>query len=273
MARDIKTVQDWDENLLGKQEPASHLAGTVMKFQISRALVFVISLLAFTGTGCRGPLSSVHPAPPPEVSVKPGINSEYLKPDLNVTQWVERFEREGREIYDHREAIVAAARIRSGAVVADIGAGTGLFTPHFSRAVGPKGKVYAVDIVPAFLERIKQRIASERLTNVQTVLCTDRSVELPPNSVDLAFICDVYHHFEYPQQSMASLHRALRPGGELLVVEFKRIPGTSSDWVLNHVRAGQEVFAAEIAAAGFEQIEELDMLRDNYVLRFRKIRK
>jgi predicted methyltransferase len=239
--------------------------------RVASVVLVLVGLAAF---GCKTAPSSAQTASlPPEQSVKPGVNTEYLKPDLNAAQWVERFEREGREIYDHREAIVAAARIRPGAVVADIGAGTGLFTPYFSRAVGPKGKVYAVDIVPAFLERIKQRAASEGLANVQTVLCTERSVELPPNSIDFAFICDVYHHFEFPQSSMASLHRALRPGGEVLVVEFKRIPGTSSDWILNHVRAGQDVFTAEIEAAGFEQIEEQDLLKDNYVVRFRKIRK
>ena len=238
------------------------------------AVSVVLVLLGFAVSGCKTSPPPAQTAPSlPEQSVKPGINAEYLKPDLNPAQWVERFEREGREIYDHREAIVAAARIKPGAVVADIGAGTGLFTPSFSRAAGPKGKVYAVDIVPAFLERIKQRAASEGLANVQTVLCTERSVELPPNSIDFAFICDVYHHFEFPQSSMASLHRALRPGGEVLLVEFKRVPGSSSEWILNHVRAGQEVFTAEIEAAGFKQIERQDLLKDNYVVRFRKIRK
>lgn len=239
-----------------------------------RVASVVLVLFGLVVSGCKTAPPSAQTAPlPPEQSVKPGVNKEYLKPDLDAAQWVERFEREGREIYDHREAIVAAARIKPGAVVADIGAGTGLFIPYFSRAVGPKGKVYAVDIVPAFLERIKQRAAAEGLANVQTVLGTERSVELPPNSIDLAFICDVYHHFEFPQSSMASLHRALRPGGEVLLVEFKRIPGTSSDWILNHVRAGQEVYTAEIEAAGFKQIEEQDLLKDNYVVRFRKIRK
>jgi predicted methyltransferase len=234
----------------------------------------VLVAVALVVGGCKSGAGSQRTSSvPAEVSVKPGINAEYLKPDLDVTQWVERFEREGREIYDHREAIVTAARLKPGLVVADIGAGTGLFTPLFSRAVGPKGKVIAVDIVPAFLDRIRARAQAEGLANVQTVLGTERSVELPPNSIDRAFICDVYHHFEYPQSSMASLHRALRPAGEVLLVEFKRIPGTSSDWVLNHVRAGQEVFTAEIKAAGFEQVEQLDLLKDNYVVRFRKVGK
>ncbi len=236
--------------------------------------VLTLVAVALGAGGCKSaPASQAATVAVAEVSAKPGINAEYLKPDLNAMQWVERFEREGREIYDQREAIVAAARLQPGMVVADIGAGTGLFMPYFSRAVGPKGKVIAVDIVPAFLERIRERAKAEGLANVKTVLCTERSVELPPASIDFAFICDVYHHFEYPQSSMASLHRALRPGGEVLLVEFKRIPGVSSDWILNHVRAGQEGFTAEIKAAGFEQVEELDLLKDNYVVRFRKLGK
>lgn len=230
------------------------------------SLAAALALLA----GCQSPAPSSTAATATQESVKPGINVEYLKPDLNVSNWVERFEREGREIYDHRHKIVAAAKIRSGSVVADIGSGTGLFTPMLSAAAGAKGKVYAVDIVPGFLKLIEERSVKMGLRNVQTVLCTERSVELPPNSIDSAFICDVYHHFEFPAQSLASLHRALRRNGEVFLIDFKRIPGVSSDWILNHVRAGQEVVTAEFEAAGFRKVEEIDLLRDNYVLRFQK---
>jgi predicted methyltransferase len=236
----------------------------------------IIRFLALLSLGLM--LAGCHTANQPrsaiaESSVKPGVNTEYLKPDLNVSNWVERFEREGREIYDRRNEIIAAAKIRPGAHVADIGAGTGLFTPLMSAAVGPRGKVYAVDIVPAFVERIRTEAAAQNLRNVEAVLCTERSVELPANSVDLAFICDVYHHFEYPRSSLESIHRALRPNGEICLVEFKRIPGVSSDWTLNHVRAGQEEFTSEIEAAGFEKVEQIDLLKDNYILRFRKVTK
>jgi predicted methyltransferase len=247
-----------------------------MKLHIVRIVVTVSVIASLGGMnfGCRSASASgTNESLPAEASVKPGVNAEYLKPDLNAAQWVERFEREGREIYDHREAIVATALIKPGMTVADIGAGTGLFVPYFSRAVGSRGRVYAVDIVPAFLERIQQRSVAEGLANVRTVLCSERSVELPTSSIDFAFICDVYHHFEFPRSSLASLHRALRPGGEVLLIEFKRIPGQSSDWVLNHVRAGKEVFTAEIESAGFKQVEEHDLLKDNYVVRFRKVGK
>ena len=229
-------------------------------------------LVGFALAGCQtGPTASAPAAA--EISVKPGINAEFLKSSLNLTQWVERFEGEGREIYTHRDAILAAAKVRPGTTVADVGAGTGLFTALLARAVGPEGKIYAVDIAKDFLGHIDQRMAADGISNVQTVLCTERSVELPPNSIDLAFICDTYHHFEYPQSTMASLHRALRSGGELVVVDFKRIPGQSSEWVMGHVRAGQETFKAEIEAIGFSQVEQVDALKDNYILRFRKARK
>lgn len=222
-------------------------------------------------TACRTPPTANARAPLSEASVKPGINTEYLKPDLNVSNWVERFEKEGREIYDHREQIIKAARIRPGSAVADVGAGTGLFTPMLSAGAGPQGRVYAVDIVPAFLQLIAKRSKQAGLRNVTTVQCTERSIGLPPNSIDAAFICDVYHHFEYPQHSLASLHQALRPNGEVFLVDFKRVPGVSSDWILNHVRAGQEAVTAELEAAGFKKLEEIPLLKDNYVLRFRKV--
>jgi ubiquinone/menaquinone biosynthesis C-methylase UbiE len=228
-------------------------------------------LAGFVFTGCQSRQAASAPVVT-ENSVKPGINAEFLKPSLNLTQWVERFEGEGREIYTHREAIVAAAKVRAGTTAADIGAGTGLFTPLLAQAVGLKGKVFAVDIAKDFLAHIDQRVAAAGISNVQTVLCNERSVGLPPNSIDLAFICDTYHHFEYPQSTMTSLHRALRPEGEVVVVDFRRIPGQSSEWVMSHVRAGEEIFTAEIEAIGFKKVEQVNALKDNYIIRFRKAR-
>lgn len=209
----------------------------------------------------------------PDQSVKPGINKEYTKTNLNVAQWVERFENEGREIFDQREKIVEITRVKPGMKVADVGAGSGLFTTLFAEAVGPKGTVYAVDIVGDFLKHIGARAKKAGLKNVKTVHCTDRSAKLPARSVDLVFLSDTYHHFEYPKNTMASIHQALRKGGELVVIDFIRIPGKSSDWVLNHVRAGKEEVIAEIEAVGFKKTEEHDFLKQNYILRFSKLEK
>jgi ubiquinone/menaquinone biosynthesis C-methylase UbiE len=200
---------------------------------------------------------------------KEGPNDKFLKPDLDVPSWVERFEKPGREVYDKRKQIVAAAKLRKGAAVADVGAGTGLFTMLFSEAVGPQGKVYAVEIAPKFLEYIPRRAKKAGARNVTVVKGTTTSAELPPASVDLVFLCDTYHHFETPKENLASIKKALRPGGEVLLVDFKRVPGKTAAWITEHVRAGQEQVTAEFEAAGFTRIEELPILKENFVLRFR----
>ena len=204
-----------------------------------------------------------------EKSVKPGINEPFKNPDVEKFQ--KTFEGESREVFVQREKIVAACGVKPGMVVADIGAGTGLHTRLFSRAVGDDGQVYAVDIAAKFLEHIRKTSRDAGLRNITPVLCDEDSVNLPPSSVDVAFVCDTYHHFEYPQKTLASLYRAIRPGGKLVVVDFIRIAGKSSVWILFHVRAGQEVVEKELTDAGFRKTGEVkDLLKENYLIRFTK---
>ena len=200
-------------------------------------------------------------------SVKPGINDSFKNPD--VEKYKNTFEGESREVFVNREKLVAACDVKAGMVVADIGAGTGLHTRLFAKAVGDEGQVYAVDIAAKFLEHIQKTSRDAKLRNITPVLCNEDAVDLPKGSVDVAFICDTYHHFEFPQKTLASLHRAIKPGGKLVIVDFKRIEGVSSAWTLNHVRAGQEVVEKEVAAAGFKKADEVkDLLKDNYLLVF-----
>ena len=204
-----------------------------------------------------------------EKSVRPGINDSFK--DADVSQFVERFEREGREVYDHRHRIIEACDIKPGMVVADVGAGTGLFTRLLSKAVGDKGRVYAVDITPNFVEHVEALAKKEGLTNVQGVVCEADFVNLPPNSIDVVYICDTYHHFEFPFKTMASIRRALKPEGHVVLVEFSRIEGKSSEFILGHVRAGQEVFTDEIKQSGFEQTKEVKgFFETSYMLHFSK---
>ena len=207
-----------------------------------------------------------------EASVKPGINADFLNPDLDVESMIARFETESREIAKERVRIADAVGIRTGQSVADIGAGTGLFTGLFASRVGPGGKVYAVDVSAPFIEHLEVKIRESGMSQVQAVLCKEDSVELAEGSVDVAFICDTYHHFEYPASTMGSLHRAVRPGGSLVVIDFHRVVGERGDWVLEHIRASQDVFTAEIEAAGFQFVEEVEIegLAENYFLRFER---
>ncbi|MDA0345831.1 MAG: methyltransferase domain-containing protein [Verrucomicrobia bacterium] len=205
-------------------------------------------------------------------SVNPGINASYLKEGLIIEEWIERLEAEGREVFDNREAIVNALGLKPGMSMVDVGTGTGAHLPYLSAKVQSSGTVYAVDIVPEFLEHIDKQIEANGWKNIETVQCTERSIEVPDNSVDLALICNVYHHFEYPSDSLASIHKALRKGGRIALIDFKRIPGVSTDWILSHMRAGQEVFENEIKEAGFKKTGEVDyFLTDNYMVIFEKI--
>jgi squalene-hopene/tetraprenyl-beta-curcumene cyclase len=213
-------------------------------------------------------LLSLLPSLAQEKSVRQGINKPFENPD--VKDYVKKFEGESREIAAQAKEIVAACKLKPGMVVADVGAGTGLFTRKFAVEVGDKGKVFAVDIAPAFLTHIEKTCRESGIKNVQTIRCDPFSTKLPVKSVDLVFICDTYHHFEFPQRTLKSIHDALRPGGLVILIDFHRIPAKSSYAVLLHVRAGQEVFVREITAAGFKVAGEEKFLKENYFVRFEK---
>jgi predicted methyltransferase len=210
------------------------------------------------------------PAPAQEKSVRPGINKPFEDPD--VKEFVSKFETESREIYAQRKEIVEKCKLKPGMAVADVGAGTGLFTRLFAQAVGDKGRVYAVDIAPKFIEHIEKTCKEAGIKNVKGVVCKPDSAGLEEGSVDLVFICDTYHHFEFPYKTLASLHKALRPGGQVVLIDFHRVEGKSSEWILGHVRAGQEVFVKEVESAGFKRVGEEKFLKENYFVRFEKVK-
>ena len=203
-----------------------------------------------------------------EKSVNPGINDNFQNPEPKT--FSERFETEGREVYDNRELIVEKLALQPGMAVADVGAGTGLFTRLMAPKVGAEGKVYAVDIAKTFVDHTVMSSHARGLKQVEGVVCTPDDSKLAPASVDLVFICDTYHHFEFPHKTMVSDGKAPKPGGRVALLDFERIEGVSSDWTMGHVRAGKEVFQKEIEDAGFELVEEFDLFTENYFLVFRK---
>ena len=202
-----------------------------------------------------------------EQSVRPGINDYYQNPDYAL--WVERFETEGREVFDRRHDIIKAMDIRPGMHIADIGAGTGLYSRLFSRTVGTNGKVYAVDISAEFIRNIVKQAQERSLTNIVGVVSSDKDIKLEPDSIDLAFVCDTYHHFEFPQSMLSSIRKALKKDGRLVVLDFRKQQGISSDWVMGHVRANQATVKQEIRNAGFSYMQDFDFLSTNYFMVFK----
>ncbi len=203
-----------------------------------------------------------------EQSVRPGINRHFVDPDWQ--RWVNAFERPGREVYDRRHAIVAASKVRPGMTVADIGAGTGLFTRLFAAAVAPGGTVYAIDIASTFIDNILRTSREQGLSNVTGIVNTPVDIGLPADAIDLAFISDTYHHFEYPQQTLASIHQALRSEGRVIIIDFRRDPRISSNWVMGHVRGNKAQVIQEMQAAGFRLVDDKPLMRTNYFLEFVK---
>jgi len=200
----------------------------------------------------------------------PGPNDPYRDPRVSADDWNRLFEGEQRQIFAERAQIMHLANIQRDTRVADVGAGTGLFSMMLSDAVGGAGIVYAEDVMEKFSAFVAARAAREGRANVVSVVGTETGIGLPPASIDLAFLVDVYHHFEHPKEMLASIQRALRPNGQLFLVDYRREEGRSPAWLLEHVRAGEEVVVREIEAAGFTLVFRDESLRDSYALRFRR---
>ncbi|TWT64795.1 class I SAM-dependent methyltransferase [Allorhodopirellula solitaria] len=240
-----------------------------------RSLLFLLPTLLLTVSLASTPQPAAGQDAAPVLdptTVPAGINETFQDPELDVDRWLARFEVESREVYGARKEVLAACDIKPGEWIADIGAGTGFYSQLFARATGWDGWVMSVDVAPKFLQHIAARATADGIKNLTPVLGTDVSIRLPPESVDLVFICDTYHHFEHYEKMLASIKRALKPGGRLVLIDFHRIPGQSREFILGHVRAGQDVFRGEVEAAGLEFVDEVkvDAFEDNYLMRFRK---
>ncbi len=206
--------------------------------------------------------------PAQDESLSPNVNKPYKNPNAEKT--AKSYERENRDVVQNKDKIVAACQLKPGLDVADIGAGTGLFTRPFAAKVAPDGKVYAVEITKPFLEYIEKTCKEQGIKNVEGVFSTPTSAKLPAESIDVAFICDTYHHFEYPYKMLDSIFTAMRPGGRLIIVDYEREEGISPKWVFGHVRADKKTVIEEVTKAGFTFVDEVDLMKIQYVIRFVK---
>lgn len=214
-------------------------------------------------------ISKTPPPPEDEKNAAPEVNKGYRE-DTKIDRWVTRLEDAGREVREKQQAVLDELDLKRGMVIADVGAGTGLFTILLAKAVGATGKVYAVEILQLFLDHIADRAAETGVSNVELIKASQKSAELPSRSIDLAFLCDTYHHLEYPKTYLSTIHDALRESGELVVIDLRRVPGKSPAWLLEHVRAGKNQVIEEIEQAGFELVAEPQLLEDSYFLKFKR---
>jgi len=133
--------------------------------------------------------------------------------------WLDRAERDQEEDPDRA---IDVLKLQKGAAVADIGAGSGYITEKLSKKVGPMGKVYATDIQQGMIDLLSKRIAKRKLANVTPILSTQDDPRLPVESIDLALMVDVYHELSQPQLVLRHIKAALKPGGRLVLLEYRK---------------------------------------------------
>jgi len=162
----------------------------------------------------------------------------------------------GREARQKPRELVAALGVKPGMTVVDLGTGPGYMLPYLSEAVGEQGHVVAEDIFPDFLDKARERTAT--LKNVTFVLGTAKDTKLEEGSADLVMALDVYHHLDYPAETLKQLRRALKAGGRLAIVEYHKNDIAMNGGAKEHVRLGEADAIAEIEANGFRLISKKD---------------
>jgi len=153
-------------------------------------------------------------------------------------------------------------------VVADVGAGTGYMTIRLARRVGPTGKVYANDLQRPMLQIIQDKARAGQLSNVEVVQGAEDDAHLPENTIDLALLVDVYHELRRPQEMLRSIRRSLKPGGQLVLVEYRK-EDASIPIAPTHRMSVAEA-RAEVEAEGFAFDRLVPGLPRQHIIRFRR---
>jgi ubiquinone/menaquinone biosynthesis C-methylase UbiE len=171
-----------------------------------------------------------------------------------------------REAWQKPEEVMDAVGVADGTHVADLGAGGGWFTVRLARRVGPNGMVYAEDIQREMIAAIERRVQSQGLRNVRTILGTEDDPRLAAGSVDAALIVDSYHEMRAPVPLLRRVAAALRPGGKLGIIDFKKTGGGPGPPLSE--RVDPEVVIADARSAGLVLIEQRNALPYQYLLTF-----
>ena len=199
-----------------------------------------------------------------------GINKWYMGRQIAQVMshygidWLERKE---REMEENTSQLLKNLGIKSGMLIADIGAGSGYHSALLSKMVG-SGKVFAVDVEPEMITYLNKRIKQEKLSRIVPVLSTEQKVSLPENTIDMMLLVDVYHEFSYPYEMALSMRAALKRGGKLVLVEFRSEDSTVPIKTIHKMSEAQAI--KELKAAGFAFDKNIDNLPWQHCMVFTK---
>jgi ubiquinone/menaquinone biosynthesis C-methylase UbiE len=215
--------------------------GKRQKFWVTLGGVLLLTLLCSTG----GAQEQHHPIP--------------------LDQYIALLEDPQRDEWQKPNAVIEALNLQNVQVVADIGAGSGYFTLRLARALKPGGTVLALDVDEGMLDYLRQRLAKENLTNVTVVQVPPHDPLLIEGSIDLAFLCNTYHHIEEREVYLRKLRRGLKPNGRVVIVDFYKREGIPVGPPLS-MRLSEETVQKELEGAGLQVTQKLTILPYQYIL-------
>lgn len=229
--------------------------------QVRIRLIVVAGVLGLTAFYAGTRFVTIRPSPP--VHPLTGRQIAGIATDAN---WLDRATREQEEAPAQALQLID---IQPGMVVADVGAGTGYMTIRLAGLVGPAGRVYANDLQPRMLQIIQEKAERERLSNVEVVEGTETDARLPDDTIDLALLVDVYHELWHPQEMLESIRRSLKPGGSLVLVEYRK--EDPSIPIADTHRMSVADARAEVEAEGFVFDRLVSGLPRQHIMVFRKL--
>ncbi len=206
--------------------------------------------------GCA-PTPAAHPAP------TPAPEHPLVHRFQHADDWTKEFDDPARDAWQKPDAVIAAMKITPGMTVADVGAGTGYFETYLSRAVGPGGRVLALDIEPDMIKHLQRRAAAQHWTNVDPVLVAVDDPRLPAGKVDRILVVDTWHHIPARDAYARKLRDALAPGGAVFVVDFA---ADSPRGPPKALRVAPEQVMRELGGAGLTAAVEPVGLPTQYVV-------
>ncbi|MEQ1504362.1 MAG: methyltransferase domain-containing protein [Myxococcota bacterium] len=215
------------------------------------------------------PIASPPPSPPATAAAPASDDATVHHGFGDVARWVSVFDDPARDAWQRPVELVAALGLTAGQSVADIGAGTGYLEPHLARAVGPTGRVLAIDIVASLVEHLTARAAQAGTPQVQARLGRPDDPGLGAAEVDAVVILDTWHHIDDRVAYATRLKAAMKPGGRLWIVDYDPAAPADQGPPPAH-RLAQAAVTAELAAAGWTQLPgpPSDLLPYQYVLAF-----
>ena len=200
-----------------------------------------------------------------------GINKWYLGREIahfmgpGGIPWLDRPEREDEE---QPAKVIDALELKGGEVIADLGAGSGYFTFRLAPKVGEKGRILAVEIQDEMIAELKKRIDKNKVANVETVKCTESDPKLPEAGVDIVLMVDVYHEIAFPYEVMTAIRKALKPGGRMVFIEYRKedpkVP------IKEVHKMSIEQLKKEMAVVGLEHVKTVDTLPRQHIAIFGK---